>query len=63
MSISKILREIIGDDCDTEIEIFRSEKIDVDAFWSLDRETLAEIGKVISVIFLLFIFWNVENSR
>ena len=52
--MDRVLVDILGEDCHREIKLFAAEEIDEEAFWSLDKETLVEIGKF-SLAFSVFL--------
>ncbi len=52
--LSKLLRDILGEDCADEINIFVTEKVGIDLFLKLDRETLREMGKISSYCYVIY---------
>ena len=44
MSLESVLQSALGNNCEEELDIFLREKIDLEAFWLLDKETLVELG-------------------
>ena len=54
--MDRVLVDILGEDCHREIKLFAAEEIDEEAFWSLDKETLVEIGKIFFSFFSIFVF-------
>ena len=45
MSIEQLLSEIIGEGYESTLAIFKSEEIEIKAFYELDLETLREASK------------------
>ena len=49
--ICTILKRVLGDDnCQQTIELFEAQEIDAEAFYSLDKEVLVELGKYILLL-------------
>ena len=64
--VSSILKRILGDSCQETIDIFNDQEIDTEAFYSLDKEVLVELGMHALHFLLLFssiLFYRVYQKK
>ena len=52
-----ILKGILGGKCQDIIDIFTEQEIDAEAFYSVDKDILVELGMQAFVIFLLLMYF------
>ena len=60
--ITMILKRILGDKCQDVIDMFKDQEIDAEAFYSLDKDVLVELGIYMQAFFIhlfsLFILFS-----
>lgn len=61
--ISVLLRKVLGDDCQDEIDIFKKQKVNCKLFWKLSNQVLLDMGKSHHIYSFQYSFGDVNEGR